>query len=300
MDAEVSNSQEQPEYRYWNDLVPRPEATRVVSVTTPDGARLDAYLFEPQGQASGEPVVFVHGNGGHHEVFLPLARDVAAAGRVAVCIDTRAQGTSTRGNEERLTYELFAADTLLVMDELGVSRASIVGYSDGGIVGLLLARDCPERVSAVVSCGANLSPEGLPAEDNESVAAGVRRLTARAQGLEPDERDIPSPDPDDPESAEQIAEWMAEEAAYTPAEATQAAELLQLMLDEPHIDPASLGAIRCSVAVMAGEHDIILPQETDLIARSILGARKVIVSECGHGLPKEAPAAVMACLQMLW
>ena len=132
------------------------------------------------------------------------------------------------------------------------------------------------------------------------MAAGVRRLTARAHGLEPDVCDIPSPDPDDPESAETIAEWMAEEAAYTPAEATQAAELLQLMLDEPHIDPASLKSIRCGVAVMAGEHDIILPQETALIARSIPQGRQVIVSECGHGLPKEAPAAVMACLQMLW
>ena len=72
-------------------------------------------------------------------------------------------------------------------------------------------------------------------------------------------------------------------------EARATAELMRLMLEEPHIPAASLGSIRCPVTVMTGEFDCIDPAETQRIANAIPGARKVMVPGADHVLPKCAP-----------
>ncbi len=59
--------------------------------------------------------------------------------------------------------------------------------------------------------------------------------------------------------------------------------LITLMLTEPHIDPRSLAAIRIPVLVTAGEHDLILPEETRRIAAQLPDVRTVIVAGADHG-----------------
>lgn len=55
------------------------------------------------------------------------------------------------------------------------------------------------------------------------------------------------------------------------------------MLTEPHIDPVQLETIRIPVLVTAGEHDLILPEETRRIAAHLPNARLVIVPGEDHG-----------------
>ena len=78
----------------------------------------------------------------------------------------------------------------------------------------------------------------------------------------------------------------------TPTEAAQTAELLQLMLDEPHIDAQSLRAITCPTTIMVGEFDCIVEEETAAIHQAIDGSRLVVVPEAGHTLPKQVPDLV--------
>ena len=59
--------------------------------------------------------------------------------------------------------------------------------------------------------------------------------------------------------------------------------LVTLMLTEPDIDPRLLESIRIPVLVVAGEHDLILPEETERILRRLPRARKVIVPGADHG-----------------
>ncbi|MBR3559951.1 MAG: alpha/beta hydrolase [Oscillospiraceae bacterium] len=59
--------------------------------------------------------------------------------------------------------------------------------------------------------------------------------------------------------------------------------LITLMLTEPQIDPQSLGTIDIPVLVTAGEHDLILPEETRRIAGHLPHARLVIVEGADHG-----------------
>ena len=247
-------------------------------VETPDGARIASFVYgrlvsDGLSENGSSPVLFIHGNGEEHGIFGAIIDAVLDAGHAAVALDSRAQGKSTRGTA-RLTYELMAEDALCVMDALGVPRAHVLGFSDGGIEGLLLARDHKDRVASLTCLGANLTPEGVIEEPDWDVAGSIARNAAWAAADWPGQVDPSLLFP-------------------TPDEAAQIAELLQLMEDEPHIEAASLGAISCPVTVMAGEFDCIVPEQTRLIAASIPNAQLVIVPGADHNLPKRAADAVI-------
>lgn len=249
-------------------------------VATPDGAQIATFVYGPADKAlpellANDPVLVLHGNGGSHASFVQVIDRLASAGLGAIAIDSRAQGQSTRGSAP-LTYELFAQDALEVLDELGVEAAHVLGYSDGGIEALLLARDHADRVRSVVASGANLTPEGVV--DEWDMPGSVRANLLWAEWISSD--DVPAE--------------VDRSLLPSPEAVGQAAELLQLMIDEPRIEAASLGAICCPTCIMVGEHDCIAPEETDAIASSIPGARLVVVPGAGHGVPRQAPDS-MAC-----
>lgn len=261
----------------------RPQTTPTAArlVRRPDGAGVAAFVY---GTCSGArtPTLFLHGNGEEHGIFGPQIDAVVASGHVAIAIDSRAQGKSTRGTAP-LTYELMAADALACLDALGVERAHLVGFSDGAIEALLIARDHPRTAASLLSIGANLTPEGVMEEDGWDIRGTIATRRAWARWAQ----ELP-------------ADGILDPALLTPTagEAQMTADLLQLMLDEPHVDAVSLAAIVCPTTVMVGEFDCIVPAETDAIVCGVRAGgarvRKVVVPDAGHSLPKEAPEAVIS------
>ena len=59
--------------------------------------------------------------------------------------------------------------------------------------------------------------------------------------------------------------------------------LITLMLTEPRISEEELKSVRIPVLVTAGEHDLILPSETEKIAKALPMSEKVIVPGADHG-----------------
>lgn len=237
-----------------------------------DLASTAAYLASVANGTNAAPIVFLHGNGEEHGIFGTIIDEVCSRGYIAIGIDSRDQGLSTRGTSA-FTYEQMAEDAYAVLRQLGVSSAHIVGFSDGAILGLLLARDYPDVVVSLVSIGANLEPDTLgdmtwlyeSIEGNKCWAA---------QGWEGAVLEDGYPVP-------------------SPAEAARIAEHLELMVDNPHIDPASLEHISVPVVVMAGEYDEIYPEETRRIAEAIPTARLLFIPGCPHNVPKVFPGAVI-------
>lgn len=166
-----------------------------------------------------------------------------------------------------------AEDAYVVLKQLGITSAHIVGFSDGAILGLLLARDYPDIVASLVSIGANLEPDALGDMSwlYESIEGNKRWAAEGWEGatLE-DGYPVPSP-----------------------TEAARIAEHLELMVDNPHIDPATLKHISIPVVVMAGEYDEIYPEETRRIAEAIPTARLLFIPGCPHNVPKVSPGAVV-------
>ena len=254
-------------------------ATFVYAPAAPAGEKLcedlastAAYLASVANGTNAAPIVFLHGNGEEHGIFGTIIDGVCSRGYIAIGIDSRDQGLSTRGTAA-FTYEQMAEDAYAVLRQLGVSSAHIVGFSDGAILGLLLARDYPDVVVSLVSIGANLEPDTLgdmtwlyeSIEGNKCWAA---------QGWEGAVLEDGYPVP-------------------SPAEAARIAEHLELMVDNPHIDPASLEHIAVPVVVMAGEYDEIYPEETRRIAEAIPTARLLFIPGCPHNVPKVSPGAVI-------
>ena len=237
-----------------------------------DLASTAAYLASVANGTNAAPIVFLHGNGEEHGIFGTIIDEVCSRGYIAIGIDSRDQGLSTRGTAA-FTYEQMTEDAYAVLRQLGVSSAHLVGFSDGAILGLLLARDYPDVVVSLVSIGANLEPDTLgdmtwlyeSIEGNKCWAA---------QGWEGAVLEDGYPVP-------------------SPAEAARIAEHLELMVDNPHIDPASLEHIAVPVVVMAGEYDEIYPEETRRIAEAIPTARLLFIPGCPHNVPKVSPGAVI-------
>ncbi|MFN8616802.1 MAG: alpha/beta hydrolase [Dehalococcoidia bacterium] len=102
---------------------------------------------------SGPPVVLVHGyTASGHSNWIASGWPEALAGRNTLLIpDLRGHGRSEKPHSaDRYSLAAMAADVLAVMDEEGVERPALAGYSMGGLVTMNLLLTHPERVSAAV------------------------------------------------------------------------------------------------------------------------------------------------------
>lgn len=68
-------------------------------------------------------------------------------------IDFRGHGKSTMGSA-RLTYEQYQTDVEAVLEHLHIRSFSLLGFSDGGIVGYRLAAKAPSNVRRLMTIGA--------------------------------------------------------------------------------------------------------------------------------------------------
>lgn len=131
--------------------------------------------YEQQG--SGRPIVLLHGNGGSHHTFDGLIERLAALYTV-YAPDSRGHGRS--GKAGPLSYEQLASDTAELIQALGLDHPMLYGFSDGGIVGLLVASGWPGLLSKLAVSGANSSPAGLKAR-NRFVYRLIYAVTQRRQ-----------------------------------------------------------------------------------------------------------------------
>ncbi|WMP18762.1 alpha/beta fold hydrolase [Thiothrix lacustris] len=120
-----------------------------------NGARIHYVAY-----GQGKPLVLLHGGLSNRLSWFAQLPWLVAAGRQVVLMDTRGHGKSTLG-EAGLSYGLLALDVLQVLDHLDISQADLVGWSDGGIIALLLGRDAPQRVDRIVAISANFDTSGL-------------------------------------------------------------------------------------------------------------------------------------------
>lgn len=109
----------------------------------------------------GKPLIMLHGNGESHEIYDVLC-DALKDTFELYLIDSRCHGKSDRNVE--ISYDLMASDVKCFMDQLELKEPSLFGFSDGGIVGLLLAIRYPDLLSHLIIAGVNLSPEALNRE----------------------------------------------------------------------------------------------------------------------------------------
>jgi pimeloyl-ACP methyl ester carboxylesterase len=193
-------------------------------------------------QGGGKPLILLHGNGEDGSYFKHQINCFSADYRV-IAIDTRGHGQSSRG-EKPFTIVQFAEDLHDFMDEKGIAKAILLGFSDGGNIALTFALKYPERVERMIVDGANLFPRGVKPLYQWPIEIGYR-----------------------------IAKLFAKKSD----KAKQNAEMLGLMVNEPHIDPVELARLTLPVLVVAGTKDMIKESHTRLIHKSLPNAQLAIL-----------------------
>ena len=202
----------------------------------------------------GEPLVLLHGNGESSEYFTGQI-DVFSAQYHVYALDTRGHGKTPRG-EGRFTLSRFADDLLAFLDAHGIQKTHLLGFSDGGNIALLFAMAHPERVGKLILNGANLDPSGVSRLFQAPIELGFK-IASRFAGK-------------------------SESAKHN-------AEMLGLMVNEPHIPPAALSGIRSPTLVIAGTRDLIRAGHIRLIADSIPDAKLVFLRGDHFVARKNAP-----------
>lgn len=104
---------------------------------------------------SGTPLIMLHGNGETHKIFNKAAPLLAERFTV-YCIDTRGHGSSSPVSEYH--YLDMAEDVRLFIEALNLEAPVLYGFSDGGIIGLILASRYPKLLSRLIVSGASLNP----------------------------------------------------------------------------------------------------------------------------------------------
>lgn len=107
---------------------------------------------------TGRPLILLHGNGETHSIFdkaAALLRDHFTV----YLLDSRGHGQSSKVSS--FHYADMAEDVRCFIEALHLPSPFLYGFSDGGIIGLLLACTYPSLLAGLVVSGANTEPTGL-------------------------------------------------------------------------------------------------------------------------------------------
>ena len=200
----------------------------------------------------GQALLIIHGNSGSINNFLYQIPYFSKKYKVIVA-DSRAQGNSIDKGDS-LTYEMMADDYAALLDMMKIDSANVIGWSDGGINGLLLSIRHPEKVKKLAITGANLAPDttAVPKEIWDMVMPTYTMLKKKATKNE------------------------QENGAY---------KLYRLLVEQPHIPLADLQKIKCPTLVIGGDHDVVKIEHTLLIQKNISKSYLWILPASGHSTP---------------
>lgn len=120
--------------------------------------QLDGQILYYEKTGKGRPLIMLHGNNESHEIFNE-AIDVLSQSYTIYAIDSRGQGMSATPKE--FHYIDMAYDVINFITSLKIKKPILYGFSDGGIIGLHVARLNGELLSKLIISGVNLSPKGL-------------------------------------------------------------------------------------------------------------------------------------------
>ncbi len=200
----------------------------------------------------GQPLLIIHGNGGSITDFIYQIPYFSQKYKVIIA-DSRAQGKSKDGSDS-LSYEMMADDYAALLDAMKIDSAYVIGWSDGGINGLLLNIRHPEKVKKLAVTGANLRPDTSAVNQDviDMVMPEYNTLKNKSN-----------------RSVSERSQW----------------KLMRILLEEPHIPLSDLQKIKTPALIIGGDHDILKPAHTLQIFQNIPNAYLWILPDSGHSTP---------------
>lgn len=198
----------------------------------------------------GIPLLLIHGNGGNISAFSKTIPYFSKYYQV-IATDSRAHGKTVDAGDS-LSFEMMADDEAALLDAMHIDSAYVIGWSDGGIISLVMAMRHPQKVIKLASTGANLWPDS----------------TALLPSL-----------------------WLDEKRTYDSlhnkilTDPKEKNDWKVFMLDwlQPNISLSELKKIQCPSLIINGDHDLILLEHAVKIFQSIPKAYLWVLPNSGHG-----------------
>lgn len=193
-------------------------------------------------KGKGEVLILLHGNGEDNTYFEHQINFFSDYYRV-IAIDTRGHGKSERGRKP-FTIKQFSEDLYGFINEQNISKAHLLGFSDGGNIALTFALKYPEKLDRLILNGANLHPSGVKNHIQLPIVFGYK---------------------------------FAKLFKNRSKDALKNYEMLSLMVNEPDISPAELSAINNKTLVIVGKNDMIKESHSKLISDSLPNGEFVVM-----------------------
>jgi pimeloyl-ACP methyl ester carboxylesterase len=205
----------------------------------------------------GPPLLLLHGGSGSiPEKWLPfftshyrvIAPEQMGHGRTADHID------------RPFHYHDMAENTIELMRRLAIRSAVVVGYSDGGIIGLDMAIHHPERVTKLALTGANARFDGYTTEHQ----SWARSFDPASQPVSDDYARL------SPDGAKHWPDFLG--------------RLKTMWATEPSLTDEQLQRIEAPTLLVIGDRDIVTPEHAIEMFRTIPRAQLCVVPNAGHGV----------------
>jgi pimeloyl-ACP methyl ester carboxylesterase len=255
----VTSQSTLPLWKTFPDIPPMPRADES-GLAPVNGIKIYYAIFNTEGK---DAVILLHGglcSSDYWSAEVPLLSKT----HKVIIVDSRGQGRSTM-TDKPLSYNLMASDILQLMNYLKIKKVSIVGWSDGGIIGLVLAIQNPDRIDKLFTFGANYNLSGYKSEPSDT--SNSARFMARVQS---DYRRL-SPTPDS---------FLVLRKAIG-----------QMYSTEPNLKPDDIKTIKAPTVIACGQYEQFIKFEHfQQLAHLIPGAKLVILPNVSHGGPLQDPA----------
>jgi 3-oxoadipate enol-lactonase len=179
-------------------------------------------------------------------------------------------------------------DVLALLDELGIERASFAGLSIGGMVGMWLAANAPQRVDRLVLVCTSAHPDAEQAWRQRATRVRASGMAAIADAV--------------------VARWFTPQfAARQPQQVADYTDMLAAIPAQGYAQccealatldlRAELAAVRAATLVIAGACDLAIPPaHGKRIADAVRGARFLVVDDAAHIAPVEQPEQLTRAL----
>jgi pimeloyl-ACP methyl ester carboxylesterase len=222
-----------------------------------------AVFYETEGD--GEPIVLLHGGLADNSTWAAQFSGFAPHRRV-VAPERQAQG-HTPDRSGPLRYEAMADQTIDFLVALGLGPVDLLGWSDGGMVGTLIAAAHPELVRTLTVTGSGFSSAGY-------VPGAMEDLVA----LTPDDEDM-----------EMFVAMYALASPDGPGHFPEVWAKISTMWAEPFDWTAKVKRITAPTLVIVGDDDYVTVSHAEEFSRLVAHGQLAVVPGASHIVPMEKP-----------
>lgn len=222
-------------------------------------AQINGIKLYYESYGNGDPILIIHGNGGDISSMSNQIEHFRNEFRV-IAADSRGHGRSDSG-EAQLTYRQIASDLAALVNHLSLEKVHIIGWSDGGIIGLILGIEFPELVGKMALMAPNTRPD-QGAVDDALIEIARARLAHIDEMLA---------------NGDESEDW------------ERAKQQMSMILTQPDITEQELESIEAPTLIIAGDRDFISNFHTVEIFESLQNGHLAILPNETHFTPVTNP-----------